>query len=108
LLAANRDPRMKELTLDYLRRWRNLGGTALAAVTLVATAQPATYGDNSLLETLNQTEPKYDAFIAFANGQTTTLPLTAADLPPPPPLANCTPSCVWGTCFNGTCECYSG
>jgi hypothetical protein len=41
-------------------------------------------------------------------GSNSTLPFTAADLPPAPPEPACEPACVWGTCYRGACECFAG
>ena len=45
--------------------------------------------------------PKYRAAIGWLNGNSTEFPITSADVPKPT-LLPCTPSCVWGVCYNGT------
>jgi hypothetical protein len=116
LIQAHRDPRMKDILMDFVRRWRLIGAKTFVTVPLerqVALCQTGgayLCGSYALSESWNQSitaAPKYAAMVALSQGQTSALPLTSADLPPPPTPQTCQ-SCVWGTCDNGTCICYLG
>ena len=50
---------------------------------------------------------KYRAALKWLNGGRSSLPFTSADVPVVT-SATCNVSCVWGTCFNGSCVCFDG
>lgn len=64
--AANRHARMKQLYLDYLRRWDNLGGSMMAMFSSMGLYSK--WGSWGLLEWQDQAivaAPKYDAVLEF-------------------------------------------
>ncbi len=60
----------------------------------------------SLLEATDPT-PRYSACLKWIGGVNAETPFTSADLPEIV-KSQCSPSCVWGTCFDGMCICYDG
>ena len=98
---------MRDMVLDYYRRWRALGGTVIVATNLVDNLLPLAAGYTSLQLNLSVILPKYQGFVDLANGVQCTLPLTAADIPKPA-RTPCNPDCVWGKCYKGSCKCFRG
>jgi hypothetical protein len=107
---------VKDLYLDAMERWWKIGGGRMFLTNIVdyvdrcSATGGGRCGYHSVLETLlqNLTDvPKYQAALAWMVGNTSNLPFTSADLTPPPMLLNCT-DCQWGTCYNGTCNCFDG
>jgi hypothetical protein len=116
IIEALKKPIVTDLYLDYMERWYKIGGGLMFLQNLVDKIDRCTpnlnhyCGYHSLLENLSQTpesSPKYLAALLWLNGTKSKLPFTSADKPQPE-YFNCTPSCVYGTCFNGSCICYNG
>jgi hypothetical protein len=116
IIDAMRQPLVQDLYLDFMNRWYKLGGGLMVLSNLVdkvdhCAAYVTHYcGYNSLLENLAQSpdsSPKYQAALLWLNGSNGTLPFTSADVVQPVQLS-CSPNCVWGTCYNGTCVCFDG
>ena len=67
-------------------------------------------GYQSILESLSQvsqmTVPKYRAALQWVNHNYGRLPFTLADVAVP--AAKACAKCVWGVCYNGACQCYTG
>jgi hypothetical protein len=62
--AANRNARMKDLYMEYLQQWADLGGTLFCNFSSMC--QPGVYGAWCVLEEANQdpaTSPKYQALL---------------------------------------------
>lgn len=65
-IAANRDPRMQDLYMDYLNRWKEAGGEMFA--TFSSMARPSKWGSWGLLENYGEapmSKPKYAAVQQF-------------------------------------------
>ncbi len=65
--AANRDPRMKQIYLQWLDNWKNAGGKLLVHFT-DCSAYNSSWGRFGMVETLDQprnTAPKYDALLQY-------------------------------------------
>ncbi len=116
IIEALKKPIVTDLYLDYMERWYKIGGGLMFLQNLVtkidrcAASLNHFCGYHSLLENLGQlpeSSPKYLAALFWLNGTKSKLPFTSADVPKPQYL-NCTPLCVWGTCFNGSCVCFNG
>ena len=114
IIESIRQSIVKDLYLDAMERWWKVGGGRLFLSNIVdyvnrCPTGGGTCGYHSVLETLLQTPasvPKYQAALEWMAGNTSNLPFTSADLPKPV-LLNCT-DCQWGTCYNGTCNCFDG
>jgi hypothetical protein len=68
-IAANRDPRMKDLYLKALKGWRDAGGGLF--VHYLDVALPSKFGSWGARERLDQpraSAPKYDALLTFSEG----------------------------------------
>ena len=74
---------------------------------LVGAEKASQWGNNYLTAELNSTQSKYSGFVAYIKNEAQVLPFTSADITETA-LLDCSPSCVWGTCYNGTCECFAG
>jgi hypothetical protein len=99
-----------------MRRWYELGGGLMVISDLVNKVDRCTprlshhCGYHSTMGSLLQEPmqiPKYAAAIAWLNGSMGNLPFTSADVPVNATLP-CSPTCVWGTCFQGECICFNG
>lgn len=65
-IEANRDPRMYDVYLNYLKQWENVGGDLL--LHYLAISLPNKWGSWGALEDVDQeSSPKYRALEAFAN-----------------------------------------
>ena len=115
IIESLRQSIVKDLYLDAMERWWKIGGGRIFLTNIVdyinrCPSGGGSCGYHSVLETLLQTPknvPKYQAAIEWMVGNKSNLPFTSADLPPSPVLLNCT-DCQWGTCYNGTCNCFDG
>lgn len=70
LIAANRDPLMKDLYRDYFRGWKDAGGDLLMVFS--STGRPSKWGSWGALESQTQdpaTAPKYQAVQEFIGGK---------------------------------------
>ena len=114
LIEVSRQPEVYDLTLEWLHRWRSLGGDGFIAGPLYKPAGRCltggkNCGNNGVLESpgANRTAaPKFQALKDYAAGTDGEVPLTAAAFPEPLP-AECS-ACDMGTCVNGVCECWAG
>ena len=117
LLEVNAHPRMREIFLDFLDRWRRIGGSVFVAQPLYRPPVLCTTGGKScghgalMLGPDDLNSSKLQAVVGYNLGLRSTLPRNAAearaqgiDVPP----AACVPACVWGTCVRGVCKCYLG
>ena len=115
IINSLRKPIVEDMYLDFMMRWYKLGGGILFLNNIVDTVDRCVGGGGycgykSIMENLLQTPdkvPKYMAARQWINGNNGSIPFTSANLPVVT-LATCSPACVWGTCFNGTCHCYNG
>lgn len=117
LLSCNAHPRMREILLDFLERWRGIGGSVFVAQPLYRPPVLCETGGKScghealMLGPDDTNSSKLQAIVGYNLGLRSTLPTTAAQaramgietFPP-----GCAPSCIWGTCVQGACRCYLG
>lgn len=124
LISLVRDPRVTDIYMDFLERWKRIGGGLFTSAPLV---QPVVScptggggcGNGGMFESPAFAAacaatgcPLYTPIVKYYNqGLKSALPFTSADLPPPLAVrmaASCAQPCRWGTCFNGTCACFAG
>lgn len=112
LIDLNRDEDMKEIILDFMRRWVAIGGSTF--VTAIISNLPDVNGNGylALSENLQQSllnTPKLAGFLAEIIGNASTLPYTSKDVEQPvEPNCKCKDS-RQGTCLvDNTCLCFKG
>ena len=117
LLEVNAHPRMADIFLDFLDRWRRIGGSLFVAQPLYRppvrceTGGKACGHEALMLGPADFNSSKLRAVTGYNLGLRSALPSTAAEardqgletFPPP-----CAPPCQWGTCVRGACSCYLG
>ena len=84
-IAANRDPRMQDLYLDYFNRWKDAGGEMFAVFSSMG--QPSKWGSWGILENYGEapmSKPKYAAVKQFMDCNTP--PWWESTPPPLPPV----------------------
>jgi len=110
LIEVNNHPTMTELLLDFMERWRVLGGDLLVAQSLWAAPARCTSGGKGcghhglMMHPDDARGAKLLAVQQYNAGRRSTLPFVGA----PAALAVCSPACVWGTCFRDACQCFAG
>ena len=112
LIDLNRDEDLKEIILDFMRRWVAIGGSTF--VTAIISSLPDVNGNGylALSENLQQnlvSAPKLAGFVAEIIGNVSTLPYTSKDVKPPvEPNCKCKDPSM-GTCLvDDTCLCFKG
>eukprot|EP00965_Chrysotila_dentata_P175001 5777292-Pleurochrysis_carterae.AAC.1 len=117
LIAAGEHPRMFDVFLDFLDRWRRIGGALFVSQPLYRPPSLCTGGGKGCghralsLGPRDAEAPKLRAVQAYASGARSSLPLSeeeAATAGLLPILPACAPACVWGSCLAGRCVCYEG
>ena len=117
LLEANAHPRMREILLDFLDRWRRIGGTIFVAQPLYRPPVLCELGGKQcghgalMLGPDDLNSSKLQAILGYNAGLRSSLPSTAAEalargVVVHPPA--CVPGCVWGSCVRGACMCFLG
>eukprot|EP00960_Hanusia_phi_P044017 756413-Hanusia_phi.AAC.1 len=111
LIEAARHPRMTGIYMDFLERWRRIGGDVFVTSELYKPAGICPTGgkdcaNNGVMESLSDS-PKFRAIKNYINGVPLIEPFTSADLLPEEDIP-CAPACVHGTCWEGKCECWRG
>jgi hypothetical protein len=126
IVSASNSPRMHDLTMDLMERWRRIGGSTFVTGPLVYAPDgkcslPNNCGTYGLMNAPGDvTSPRLLGFKSFIAGNaSSSLPFTSADVLAPP-TAVCTPSCQWGVCVPansggsgattvaGKCLCFAG
>ena len=117
LLEANAHPRMGEIFLDFLDRWRRLGGSLFVAQPLYRPPVLCETGGKQcghealMLDPDDVNSSKLRAITSYNQGRRSQLPNNAVEARAKGLdsfLPACSPLCVWGTCVRGTCSCYLG
>jgi hypothetical protein len=122
LAAAMAHPRMEGIMMDSLERWRRVAGPNGNVCLPPLYYSPSTWSfaggftkgattaDFGLRRTPTQDPaPKLRALRAWAAGAPQILPFTAEAPPPDAGDAACAAAgCVWGTCVDGACMCFTG
>ncbi|EKX35128.1 hypothetical protein GUITHDRAFT_80080, partial [Guillardia theta CCMP2712] len=111
LINASRHPRMTGIYMDFIERWRRIGGGVFVTSELYKPAGICPTGgkdcaNNGLMESLSDS-PKLRAVKNYINGVPLIEPFTSADLHQEAEVP-CSPACVHGTCWQGACECWRG
>lgn len=113
---AEARPEMRDLQMDFLERWRHIGGKAIATQHLIHPSPcigkcGTGLLTNPLADLESDDAAKWRGVRDWIAGEAGGLPFTAADVSPPylSAATPCSPECEWGICNKqGVCECFAG
>ena len=118
LLAAGANPRIQDIMMDALERWKRVAGPETVLVLPEWSHEPTrwsfggkwtqgvSHGDFALTQNPNQSPaPKVEAVTAWLRGDPLKLPFTASAHTA---IVPCPTACIWGICRLGKCECFPG
>lgn len=118
LIIVQRDDRIYDMYLDFIRRWEAIGGGLLVTANLVQPATNCPTGgkgcgnpgifENPFFRNCGKCA-KYSAPVDYKAGKRSTLPYTSADISVAATAYTCsTDSCQWGYCSGDECKCFAG